>query len=190
MIKKVICVDAGGRKYLTEGDEYDVVRIQDDGDYVVVDDRGKEVKVYADRFEDVYENDDESDYEEDVDEDANTDVNNDDDGVIKNVICIDASGRKYLTAGETYDVVGIQDDGDYIVTDDRGKDVKVLKSRFKDVLDADNDVTDDIEAIADVQDDVVTYENCNCFDPDELEVTITIKGNASKVSDLLKGMFK
>lgn len=131
MIKTVVCVNADGRKNLTLGEEYDVVAIQADGDYVIVDNKGKEVKVLKSRFEDI---DDSDDY--DMDDDSDSDDMDVAPKFVKVVTCVDASGKKYLTQGKQYNVVALQPDGDYIVIDDKGAERKTAKVRFIDFVDA------------------------------------------------------
>lgn len=132
MIKTVTCVNADGRKNLTLGEDYDVVALQADGDYVVTDDSGKNVKVAKSRFEDI--DDESNDIVDDFDSDEYT--NETSVPVANRVTCINADGRKYLTVGDTYPLVGLQPDGDYIVIDSRGKEVKVAKSRFVETVSA------------------------------------------------------
>jgi hypothetical protein len=127
MIKQVICINAEGRKNLTYDRVYTVTAIQDDGDYVVVDDSGKEIKVYASRFEDIDDNDDWNDDDEmDFDD---SDEDSDDDDYKFEVICADDTNRKYITAGNTYKVYNESKDL-YQIKDNRGRLIKTKKSRF------------------------------------------------------------
>lgn len=148
MIKMVICLDAKGRKYLTEGNRYKVVSLQDDGDYVVTCDDGVNRKVYANRFDDVFDDMDDTDMDdsEDFDYDDSDSDDDTDTRIIKRVKCIDASDRKYLTQGKEYDVIALQDDGDYVIIDDKGIHRKTYAKRFTDLL----DVTDTSEAKSEV----------------------------------------
>ena len=47
------------------------------------------------------------------------------------VVCINKYGRKYLTEGKTYEVIKIDDDGDYWIIDDTNNKWCFLKKCFK-----------------------------------------------------------
>jgi hypothetical protein len=113
MLKMVKCVNNEGRKYLTLGKSYEVTAIADDENYIIVDDRGRSVATFKNRFTDIV---------------AVAAVVA---SASNKVVCIDASGRKGLTVGKSYDLVGLQPDGDFIIIDDKGKTIKTYAKRFK-----------------------------------------------------------
>jgi hypothetical protein len=139
IMKNVKCVDASGRKYLTEGKVYQVAGMQSDGDYIITDDRGKNVKTYAKRFVDVVDTDNSVPFQ---------------------VVCVDATNRKYLTEGKEYTAIEIRNDGeDYVIIDDRGTEIETYANRFKVVENVDTEPKGVEDVNTDTDDEKATVKN-------------------------------